>query len=48
VNDLRTPVSRLLRLVRPARDGWKAKALERKKRLSAPQVRFCDLEYSGA
>jgi len=37
---LRTPVSRLLRLVRSARDHWKAKALERQKRPHAAQVRM--------
>ncbi|MBK1634044.1 hypothetical protein CKO31_25670, partial [Thiohalocapsa halophila] len=48
MNDLRTPVSRLLRLVRSARDRWKAKALERQKRLRAAQVRVRDLERSRA
>ena len=48
MNDLRTPVSRLLRLVRSARDRWKAKALERQKRLRAAQVRIRDLEHSRA
>jgi hypothetical protein len=48
MNDLKTPVSRLLRLVRQARDGWKAKALERQKRLRAAQVRIRDLEHSRA
>ena len=48
MNELKTPVSRLLRLVRHARDGWKAKALERQKRLRAAQVRIRDLEHSRA
>jgi hypothetical protein len=48
MNDLKTPVSRLLRLVRCARDRWKAKALERQKRLRAAQVRIRDLEHSRA
>ena len=29
MNDLKTPVSRLVRLFRDARDRWRAKALER-------------------
>jgi hypothetical protein len=33
MNDLKTPVARLLRLARSARDGWKDKALERQQRL---------------
>ena len=48
MNDLKTPVSRLLRLVRGARDRWKEKALERQKRLRAAQVRIRDLEHSRA
>ena len=48
MNELKTPVSRLLRLVRHARDGWKAKALERQKRLRAAQVRIRDSEHSRA
>lgn len=48
MNDLKTPVSRLLRLVRQARDRWKVKALERQKRLRAAQVRIRDLEHSRA
>jgi hypothetical protein len=48
MNDLKTPVSRLLRLVRSARERWKAKALERQKRLRAAQVRIRDLERSRA
>jgi len=35
MNDLKTPVSRLWRLFRDARDRWKAKALERQKRVRA-------------
>ena len=46
MNDLKTPVARLLRLARGARDGWKDKALERQKRLRAAQVRIRDLEQS--
>jgi hypothetical protein len=46
MNDLKTPVSRLLRLVGEARAHWKAKALERQKRLRAAQVRIRDLEHS--
>ena len=48
MNDLKTPVSRLLRLLRSARDRWKAKALERQQRLRAAQVRIRDLEHSRA
>lgn len=48
MNDLKTPVSRLLRVFRDARDRWKAKALERQKRLRAAQVRIRDLERSRA
>ena len=48
MNDLKTPVSRLLRLVGQARDRWKAKALERQQRLRAAQVRIRDLEHSRA
>ena len=33
MNDLRTPMSRLRRVFRDARDRWRAKALERQKRL---------------
>jgi hypothetical protein len=46
MNDPKTPVSRLLRLLRSARNRWKAKALERQKRLRAAQVRIRDLEHS--
>lgn len=48
MNDLKTPVSRLLRVFRDARDRWRAKALERQQRLRAAQVRIRDLEYSRA
>jgi hypothetical protein len=48
MNDLKTPVARLARLFRDARDRWKAKALERQKRLRAAQVRIRDLEHSRA
>lgn len=48
MNDLKTPVARLLRLARRARDGWKGKALERQQRLRAAQVRIRDLEHSRA
>jgi len=48
MNDLKTPVSRLLRVFRDARDRWKAKSLERQKRLRAAQVRIRDLERSRA
>jgi hypothetical protein len=48
MNDLKTPVSRLLRVFRDARDRWRAKALERQKRLRAAQVRIRDLEDSRA
>jgi hypothetical protein len=46
MNDLKTPVARLLRLARSARDGLKDKALERQQRLRAAQVRIRDLEHS--
>jgi hypothetical protein len=48
MNDLKTPVSRLLRLFRDARDRWRAKALEPQKRLRAAQVPIRDLEHSRA
>jgi hypothetical protein len=48
MNDLKTPVSRLARLFRDARDHWKAKALERQKRLRTAQIRIRDLERSRA
>ncbi|MEA1051745.1 hypothetical protein U5801_18330 [Lamprobacter modestohalophilus] len=48
MDDLKTPVARLARLFRDARDKWKAKALERQKRLRAAQVRIRDLEQSRA
>lgn len=48
MNDLKTPMSRLLRVFRDARDRWRAKALERQKRLRAAQVRIRDLEDSRA
>jgi len=48
MNDLRTPVSRLLRMFRDGRERWRAKALERQKRLRAAQVRIRDLEHSRA
>jgi hypothetical protein len=48
MNDLKTPVLRLLRVFRDARDRWRAKALERQKRLRAAQVRIRDLEHSRA
>ncbi len=48
MNDLRTPMSRLRRVFRDARDRWRAKALERQKRLRAAQVRIRDLEHSRA
>jgi len=48
MNDLKTPVARLARLFRDARDCWKAKALERQRRLRAAQVRIRDLERSRA
>lgn len=48
MNDLKTPVSRLARLFRDARDRWRAKALVRQQRLRAAQVRIRDLEHSRA
>jgi hypothetical protein len=48
MNDLRTGMSRLLRVFRDGRDRWRAKALERQKRLRAAQVRIRDLEHSRA
>jgi hypothetical protein len=48
MDDLKTPVARLARLFRDARDKWKAKALDRQKRLRAAQVRIRDLEHSRA
>jgi hypothetical protein len=48
MNDLKTPVARLARLFRDARDRWRAKALERQQRLRAAQVRIRDLEHSRA
>jgi hypothetical protein len=48
MNALKTPVSRLARVFRDARDRWRAKALERQQRLRAAQVRIRDLERSRA
>jgi hypothetical protein len=48
MNDLKTPVSRLARVFRDARDRWKAKALARQQCLRAAQVRIRDLEHSRA
>jgi hypothetical protein len=48
MNDLKTPVARLARLLCDARERWKAKALERQQRLRAAQVRIRDLEHSRA
>jgi hypothetical protein len=39
MNDLKTPVSRLARLFRDARDRWRAKALERQQRLRAAHLK---------
>jgi len=48
MNDFKTPVARLARVFREARDTWRAKALERQARLRAAQVRIRDLEHSRA
>ena len=48
MTDFKTPVARLARLFRIARDKWKAKAIERQARLRAAQVRIRDLERSRA
>ena len=48
MNDFKTPVARLARVFREARDNWRAKALERQARLRAAQVRIRDLEHSRA
>lgn len=48
MNDFKTPVARLARVFREARDNWRAKALERQARLRAAQVRLRDLEHSRA
>ncbi|MBK1633500.1 hypothetical protein CKO31_22680, partial [Thiohalocapsa halophila] len=48
MNNPKTPVSRLLRLARHARERWKEKALERQQRLRSAQVRIRDLERSRA
>jgi len=48
MNDLKTPMSRLLRVFRDGRARWRAKALERQQRLRAAQVRIRDLEHSRA
>jgi hypothetical protein len=48
MDHVKTPVARLLHLVCDGRDRWKAKALERQKRLCAAQVRIRDLEHGLA
>jgi rhodanese-related sulfurtransferase len=44
----KSPVARLARLFQTSRDAWKAKALDKQRRLRAAQVKIRDLEASRA
>lgn len=46
MEEFKSPVSRLARLFKKSRDAWKAKALEKQRRLRAVQVKVRDLEHS--
>lgn len=46
MEEFKSPVSRLARLFKKSRDAWKAKALEKQRRLRAAQVKVRDLEQS--
>lgn len=48
MDQFKSPASRLARLFRASRDAWKAKALDKQRRLRAAQVRIRDLEKSRA
>ena len=44
----KSPVARLARLFQTSRDAWKAKALDKQRRLRAAQIKIRDLEASRA
>ena len=46
MDEFKSPVSRLAKLFKKSRDTWKAKALEKQRRLRAAQVKVRDLEQS--
>ena len=48
MDTFKTPVARLSRLFQKSRDAWKAKALDKQRRLRAAQVKIRDLEASRA
>jgi hypothetical protein len=48
MDTFKTPVARLARLFQASRDAWKAKALDKQRRLRAAQVKIRDLEASRA
>ncbi|NEX23770.1 hypothetical protein G3480_26490 [Thiorhodococcus mannitoliphagus] len=48
MDTFKTPVTRLARLFLKSRDAWKAKALDKQRRLRAAQVKIRDLERSRA
>jgi hypothetical protein len=48
MDTFKTPVTRLARLFQKSRDAWKAKALDKQRRLRAAQVKIRDLEASRA
>ena len=48
MESFKSPVARLARLFQTSRDAWKAKALDKQRRLRAAQVKIRDLEASRA
>ncbi|WP_200336119.1 hypothetical protein, partial [Thiocystis violacea] len=48
MDTFKTPITRLARLFLKSRDAWKAKALDKQRRLRAAQVKIRDLEASRA
>jgi hypothetical protein len=48
MDTFKKPVARLARLFQASRDAWKAKALDKQRRLRAGQVKIRDLEASRA
>ncbi len=46
MDEFKSRVSRLAKLFKKSRDAWKAKALEKQRRLRAAQVKVRDLEQS--
>ena len=46
MQDFKTPVSRLARLFKKARDNWKQKALDRQPKIRALEIKVRDLSYS--